>query len=58
VTAPPEEQPQRRPKHWPALATEILLMIVIATAVWWFMDSYRECREQGLDAFYCATTSG
>jgi hypothetical protein len=33
-------------------------MIVIATAVWWFMGSYRECREQGLDTFYCATTSG
>jgi hypothetical protein len=30
-------------------------MIVIATAVWWFMRSYGECRDQGFGWFYCAT---
>jgi hypothetical protein len=55
MTAPSSEQPGRRPKHWPALATEILLMIVIAAVVWWFTRSLQECREEGLGWFYCAT---
>ncbi|MDQ3308817.1 MAG: hypothetical protein M3497_01680 [Gemmatimonadota bacterium] len=53
----PDEQPRRWPQYWPALASEILLMIVIATAVWWFMGSYRERREQGLGWFHCATAA-
>lgn len=54
----PDPPPGRRPFFWPALATEIILMIVIATAVWWFAREYQQCREFGASRFQCAIGQG